>query len=120
MDALYSEVDALANAIFVGSILDHFSLSYLPHLQWAQRLRSPADCEAEVVLAMEFLADIFSVSNEIAKVEEVRLICNLEAVVPELRSLLQIYNALAKQADPMRKGYWNWKKSQICAAASDY
>ncbi|CAD6581680.1 MAG: CAAX geranylgeranyltransferase alpha subunit [Cyphobasidiales sp. Tagirdzhanova-0007] len=86
---------------YLRGILDHFSLSYLPHLQWAQRLRSPADCEAEVVLAMEFLADIFSVSNEIAKVEE-------------------IYNALAKQADPMRKGYWNWKKSQICAAASDY
>lgn len=80
---------------YLRGVLELSSLPFSQHLSWAQALRSPADPDTPVALAVEFVADALAATED-AKAEDVRA----------------LYDSLATDLDPMRKGYWEWRKQQ--------
>lgn len=69
-------------------MLDKRSLPYTQHVEWATNLRSVADPDAKVPLALEFLADASG------------------------SDAAGLYDEL-KQLDSMRSNYWEWKRSLL-------
>lgn len=82
--------------MFIKSVLEHFKRPYADHLEWARSIKSPADPDAPVMLAVEFLADALSETKAEESVQEA----------------IKLYEELGKEIDPMRENYWNFKKRE--------
>lgn len=78
------------------SVLDHFKRHYADHLEWARSVKSPAEPERPIMLAIEFIADALSET----KVKE------------SLQDAIKLYEQLGEEVDPMRENYWNFKKRE--------